>query len=148
MGIKESLKETVDLAKGSEFFVPVQAFKCKLCEKIFRTEADAQAHFLSACHNEKYDQFKAQNPNYELLRLEKMQKSVAEKRKDIENQRRLAREKLQMKQLIKAKRLASSVHKSPVVTPECVVPEVVVPEVVNQPVSPSPPVGGENVVSS
>ena len=36
--IKESLKETVDLAKGSEFFVPVQAFKCKLCEKIFRTE--------------------------------------------------------------------------------------------------------------
>ena len=66
--IKESLKETVDLAKGSEFFVPVQAFKCKLCEKIFRTEADAQAHFLSAAHNEKYDQFKAQNPNYELLR--------------------------------------------------------------------------------
>ena len=47
-----------------------------------------------------------------------------------------------------AKRLASSVQKSPVVTPESVVPEVVVPEVVNQPVSPSLPVGGENVVSS
>ena len=44
--IKESLKETVDLAKGSEFFVPVQAFKCKLCEKIFRTEARLlQNHF-------------------------------------------------------------------------------------------------------
>ena len=49
------------------------------------------------------------------LSLEKMQKSVAEKRKDIENQRRLAREKLQMKQLIKAKRAASNVirQKSP-----------------------------------
>ena len=37
-----------------------------------------------------------------------MQKSVAEKRKDIEHQRRLAREKLQMKQLIKAKRMESN----------------------------------------
>ena len=49
----------------------------------------------------------------------------------------------------KAKRLASSVQKSPVVTPESVVPEPPVPEVaqpvVNQPVSPAT-VGGENVV--
>lgn len=63
--MQEALRKTLPFAQGSEFFVPIKAFKCKLCEKIFRTEAEMTAHFLSDCHNEKYEQMKAKNPNYE-----------------------------------------------------------------------------------
>ena len=44
------------------------AFKCKLCEKIFRTEADVSAHFLSKAHNAKYEEFTTSNKNYEFVR--------------------------------------------------------------------------------
>ena len=44
------------------------AFKCKLCEKIFRTEADVSAHFLSTAHNAKYEEFTSSNKNYEFVR--------------------------------------------------------------------------------
>ena len=44
------------------------AFKCKLCEKIFRTEADVSAHFLSTAHNAKYEEFTLSNKNYEFVR--------------------------------------------------------------------------------
>ena len=44
------------------------AFKCKLCEKIFRTEADVSAHFLSTAHNAKYEEFTTSNKNYEFVR--------------------------------------------------------------------------------
>ena len=59
------MKKMADLAQGAEFFVPIQAFKCRLCDKIFRTEADAMAHFLGPCHNKKYDEMRNRNKDYE-----------------------------------------------------------------------------------
>lgn len=106
--VRESLNETIDLSKGSEFIVPIQAFKCKLCEKIFRTEADVSAHFLGAAHNLKYEEFIKANKNYEFIRLEKMQKSVQEKKREIENQRKLCN--IQLRQKLSSKKR----HKSPV----------------------------------
>lgn len=106
--IKESLNEPIELSKGSEFIVPIQAFKCKLCENIFRTEADVSAHFLSTSHNSKYEEFTTSNKNYEFVRLEQMQKSVQEKKREIENQRKLCN--LQLRQKLSSKKR----HKSPV----------------------------------
>lgn len=74
--MQEALRKTLPFAQGSEFFVPIKAFKCKLCEKIFRTEAEITAHFLSDCHNEKYEQMKAKNPNYEQERLKLIQEAL------------------------------------------------------------------------
>ena len=63
--MQDALRRTPPFAQGSEFFVPVKAFKCRLCEKIVRSEAEMTAHFLGDQHNEKYEQMKAKNPNYE-----------------------------------------------------------------------------------
>ena len=53
----------------SQAFLKSSLYKNFVARTVKKPEkADAQAHFLSAAHNEKYDQFKAQNPNYELLR--------------------------------------------------------------------------------
>ena len=66
--MNEVLKKSCELAKGSEFLVPIQAFKCRLCDKIFRTEADIISHYLSDAHNKKYDQMNCSNSNYEYQR--------------------------------------------------------------------------------
>ena len=66
--MNDVIKRTCEMAKGSEFFVPIQAFKCRLCDKIFRTEADMMCHFLGPAHNKKYDEMNFNNSNYEYQR--------------------------------------------------------------------------------
>ena len=63
--MNEALGRTPELAKGSEFLMPIRAFKCSLCGKIFRTEADAHFHFLGKEHNCRYEEMVKANPAYE-----------------------------------------------------------------------------------
>ena len=63
--MNEVLGRTPELAKGSEFLMPIRAFKCSLCGKIFRTEADAHFHFLGKEHNCRYEEMVKANPAYE-----------------------------------------------------------------------------------